>query len=132
MIDWHVWSNSPELRKSVQLLLSDWGRWSQGGWPDLGYPSHEPWTTPPEEERAARYRAAIDVDQAERTEAAVRCLVADLGHERSGKLLVWRYVYGLSGDGLVSAYNRHFGTQDHKSAVLGRLDGAEWIVGCLL
>lgn len=132
MIDWHVWSESPELRKSVQILLSEWGRWSQGGWPDLDYPSHAPWTTPPEAEREAKYRAAIDPDQAERTEAAVRCLVADLGHERSGRLLVWRYVYGMSGDRLVKQYNRHFGAQDSKPQVLGRLDNAEWVMACLL
>lgn len=132
MIDWHTWSNSPETRKAVQILLSEWGRWSKGAWPDLGYPTHEPWTTPPEEAREAKYLAAIDADQAERTEKAVRCLVHDLGHKKSGALLVWRYVYNLSGDRLVQRYNQHFRLNDSKPQVLGRLDNAEWVVACLI
>lgn len=132
MIDWETWANSPELRKSVGIILSDWGRASRGGWPDLGYPSHQPWTTPPEEEREARCQKSIDMDQVERTEAAVRAMVADMGHERAGKLLVWRYVHGHDPETVVSIYNRHYKVNDHKSAVLGRLDCAEWICACLL
>lgn len=127
MIDWPTWSNSPELRKSVQILLSEWGRASRGGWPELGYPDKVPWA-PPTPKPSATYNP----DNVERIESAVRALVADLGHERAGKLLVWRYVFGWAGDNLVERYNEHFRLRDSKAQVLGRLDVAEWTVGCLL
>lgn len=128
MIDWIQWQESPELRKSVQILLADWGRAYRGGWPDLGYPDHQPWTTPPQRDPAPPY----DAEQAHQTEQAIRAMVAEFGHHKAGKLLVWRYVHGIGPDGLVSRYNREWQCNDSRGQVLARLDQAEWTVANLM
>ena len=42
-----VWDNSPELRESVRDDLYEWGGAMRGGFPDLGYPSQQPFASLP-------------------------------------------------------------------------------------
>ena len=133
MIDYLAWQNSPELRKSVQVILRDWGTWSRGGLPRLDYPDHEPWTTPSEESKEARLlRQSVDVDQARASEEIISTLATATVHAKLARLLVLHYVNGLTDEKLAKAYNREFRKNEAKRMVQARLDNAEWIFACLL
>ena len=133
VIDYLSWQNSPELRKSVQVILRDWGTWSRGGLPRLDYPDHEPWTTPSEESKEARLlRQAVDVDQASEVEHIVSTLAAATCHTKLARLLVLRYVDGLQCERMAKAYNREFKCEESPRMIEARLDNAEWLVACLL
>ena len=65
------WYNAPELRQAVKDLLINWAWHYSGGQENLGYPDHQPFTTPPlrEKPRPPRY---LGLDDAVRVEAAFR------------------------------------------------------------
>lgn len=134
MIEFEVWQNSPELRKSVQVILRDWGTWSRGGMPRLDYPGEQPWYVPPRcaDSEKPPPRPAIDIAQAKEVEFIISTLAAATCHTKLARLLVLHYVNGLTGPRLAKAYNREFKRDESVRMVEGRLDNAEWLVACLM
>lgn len=65
------WDASPELKKSIRAQLINWAWHHMGGLPELGYPDHQPFTTPPDRARA-RPAEYLGVDDAEKVERIIR------------------------------------------------------------
>ena len=57
------WDNSPELRDTVASELKNWAAWSQGGKPQLGYPTEQPYSKSP-----SKCGPPCNVEQAEEAE----------------------------------------------------------------
>jgi hypothetical protein len=65
------WDNSPELRDGVHRLLVNWAWHYRGAVANLGYPNHQPFTTPPSR-TAARPPEYLGHNEAERVERVLR------------------------------------------------------------
>lgn len=61
------WYDNDELRATVKDLLINWAWHYSGGMDQLGYPDHEPFTTPPvrEKPRPPRYLGPQEADRVE-------------------------------------------------------------------
>ena len=134
MIDRLAWDNSPMLRASIESMLQDWGAWGQGGGSNLGYPSHQPWATPPEETKERRIlRASYDEDVARKCEAVISAMASGTIHDKGAWLLKFRYVDRIRDERkLAKCYNGKFQRSERKSVVAGRLEDAMWIFACLI
>jgi len=133
MIDRETWANSPEMRQAVQRDLTNWGRWSAGGFPQLGYPSHDVMSTPSEEDKERRLiRGAVDVDKAEQVE---RVLTAYARQGQRGQVMTWalmaKYVNGQQPAGISQGLRALHGIRRDAKAVEAMLDEAEWVFACL-
>ena len=133
MIDRFAWDQSPHLQSAVRKILEDWGQWSRGGWTNLGYRSHIPGTSPPQEASENRLlRARIDVDLAKQSEFIISTLCAATDHRKGAILLKMRYVHGLDGERLAKRYRREMKLEDGDSVILARLADAEWAFASLM
>ena len=67
MLDREQWDNADETRRAVKRRLINWGWHYRGGGVNLGYPDHQPFTTPPARVQA-RPPEYIGQDDADRVE----------------------------------------------------------------
>ena len=67
MLDREQWDNAEEARQAVKRRLINWGWHYRGGMVNLGYPDHQPFTTPPARVQA-RPPEYIGQDDADRVE----------------------------------------------------------------
>ena len=133
MIDYDLWCNSEETRRSAQSVLSEWGAWSRGGWPNIGYSTHIPGTTPPEEQREKRLlRSAIDVDRAKDSEFIISTMLSSTKQKHPAIILRIRYAYGMTGERLIKRFRKETGRDESRACIEGELDLAEWVFASLL
>ena len=91
------WDESPELRDAVDADLRNWSVWSRGGYPNLGHPTEQPFSSQPQQPSPP-----CNIREAEQAEAALvlwRLLARDLdesGRERNIKLISTLRLHYLS------------------------------------
>ena len=66
-----TWDNSPELRHGVKDLLINWAWHYSGGHENLGYPDHQPFSSPPARDRPKPPRY-LGQDEADKVESVFR------------------------------------------------------------
>ncbi len=67
MLNREQWDNADETRQAVKRRLINWGWHYRGGGDNLGYPDHQPFTTPPArvQSRPPEYIGQDDADRVE-------------------------------------------------------------------
>lgn len=85
--DREIWENNKELRDSVEQRLRDWGWHMFGGEPDLGYPNHSNFTTPPKPDHA-RYQPEHGVDDARAVEDIITSTAQASLHAKSNQIVL--------------------------------------------
>ena len=94
MLNRDQWDNSPEAQRAIKRRLINWGWHYRGGGDNLGYPDHQPFTTPPHRQtaRPPEYIGQDDADAVELliTSAAQASLVA----MRNAMVLRAEYILG--------------------------------------
>ena len=124
MSDKFDWDNSPELRRSVERELDNWGTWSrQGNRINLGHPSQIPGATPPEHDPPR----PVFIKGAEATEHVIStwCATTDRG-KRGAFLLKCKYIERRPLEQIAEDYGRKFKQPTNKSRADALVDEAEW------